>query len=68
MCIGVDASHGYERTHEHAIQSVAELLALYMQSEAVVQRDSEALGSIEGFTDQPVEDVSGAETQREFKH
>lgn len=68
VCIGVDASHGYERTHEHAIQSVAELLTLYMQSEATVKRDTDALGSIEGFTDQPVEDVSGARTREEINH
>lgn len=67
VCVGVDASHGYERTHEHAIQSVAELLSLYIQSEPVVARDRETLASIKGFTEQPVEDVSGATTRESVK-
>lgn len=66
VCVGVDASHGYERTHEHAIQSVAELLSLYMQSDPVVSRDRETLASISGFTDQPVEDVTGATSREEI--
>src|SRR3546814_1280299 len=55
VCVGVDASHGYERTHLNAIQSVAELLSLYMQSPPTVERDRKRMGSIEGFTKQPDE-------------
>lgn len=57
VCVGVDASHGYERTHANAIQSVAELLALYLQSPPTAVRDSKTLGTIEGFTDQPIEEA-----------
>ncbi len=52
-CFGVDASHGYERTHLDALRSVGELIALYMQSPPVVRRDRMELGPIRGFTTQP---------------
>ena len=55
VCVGVDASHGYERTHSSAIRCVAELLTLYLQSPPTAMRDRKTLGTIEGFTDQPVE-------------
>jgi len=58
VCVGVDASHGYERTHSNAIQSVAELLTLYLQSPPTAVRDKKTLGTIEGFTDQPVEEAT----------
>lgn len=32
LCFGVDASHGYERTHLSALTDLARLVALYMQS------------------------------------
>ncbi len=53
VCFGVDASHGYERTHRDALRSVAELIALYMQSPIVVRRDRIDLGPIKGFPTQP---------------
>jgi peptidase M42 family hydrolase len=56
VCVGVDASHGYERTHSNAILSVAQLLTVYMQSPPTVARDKKELDSIEGFTEQPVEE------------
>jgi peptidase M42 family hydrolase len=49
---GGDASHGYERAHLDGICAMAELMALYMQSEPVAARDSRAMGPIEGFTTQ----------------
>jgi peptidase M42 family hydrolase len=49
---GADASHGYERTHISALQSIAELVVLYAQSEPVVARDKRKFGSIEGFPHQ----------------
>ncbi|WP_051694159.1 osmoprotectant NAGGN system M42 family peptidase [Desulfohalovibrio reitneri] len=52
-CFGVDASHGYERTHTDSLQSVAELVALYMQSEPVAIRDRHVMGPLAGFTNQP---------------
>lgn len=33
VCFGVDASHGYERTHLGALESLSRLLTLYMQCE-----------------------------------
>lgn len=54
VTFGVDASHGYERTHKDAIASVAGLLAHYMVSPPLFQRDREPLTTIEGFPDQPV--------------
>ena len=48
-CFGVDASHGWERTHTHSLQSLAELLALYMLSEPTFKRDAEEMGPLAGF-------------------
>lgn len=53
VCFGVDASHGYERTHSDALRSVAELLGLYMQSPPMFRRDRMDLGPIKGFPTQP---------------
>ncbi len=54
ITFGIDASHGYERTHMSALISVAELLILYMQSPPLFLRDKRALAPLEGFPDQPV--------------
>jgi len=59
-CFGVDASHGWERTHTHALQSLAELLALYMLSEPTFERDAEELTSLDRFSRMPT--VPGAPT------
>jgi peptidase M42 family hydrolase len=63
VCFGVDASHGWERTHTHALQSLAELLALYMLSEPTFERDAEELTSLEGFSRMPT--VEGEPTHPE---
>jgi peptidase M42 family hydrolase len=52
VCFGVDASHGYERTHRESLMAVAELIALYIRSEPAVERDRMELGPIKGFPDQ----------------
>jgi peptidase M42 family hydrolase len=52
LCFGVDASHGYERTHIDSLLAVARLLSLYMQSGPVVARDTVELGPLEGFPEQ----------------
>ncbi len=52
---GVDASHGYERTHISSLRGLTQLVGLYMQSEPVTIRDRMELGPIAGFTDQPTE-------------
>lgn len=54
VTFGVDASHGYERIHEHALVSCATLLALYAQSPVEIKRDKEDLGPLKGFTSQPM--------------
>jgi peptidase M42 family hydrolase len=54
ITFGVDASHGYERTHEHALESVARLVALYAASDVKIERDKEDLASLKGFTSQPL--------------
>ena len=52
---GVDASHGYERIHVHALRSLAELLTCYAQSEVEITRDREPIADLKGFTRQPSE-------------
>ena len=55
MCFGVDASHGYERTHLDSLAHLSQLLSLYMQSEPAVERDRMELGPMKGFPEQPTE-------------
>ena len=50
---GVDASHGYERIHMHALRSLAELMTAWVTSPIEIKRDAKPLGSIEGFPHQP---------------
>jgi len=49
VCFGVDASHGYERTHLDSLVSLAELITMYVQSEPLFHRDRRALGPLEDF-------------------
>ena len=51
---GVDASHGYERIHMHALRSLAELLTAYATSTVEITRDSKEIGDLRGFTTQPM--------------
>lgn len=53
VTFGVDASHGYERIHMHALRSVAELLRAYALSEVKIPRDKEVTAGLKGFTRQP---------------
>lgn len=46
VCFGLDASHGWERTHKDSLTALARLLTLYMQSEPLFRRDQAALGPI----------------------
>ncbi len=52
---GIDASHGYERIHIHALQSLAELLTAYALSPVDIKRDAEEIGPIKGFPEHDVE-------------
>jgi peptidase M42 family hydrolase len=56
IAFGVDASHGYERTHVSSLVDLARLLTVYVQSPPSVARDRRhGLGPVEDFPDQPVE-------------
>ena len=57
ITFGVDASHGYERIHMHALRSLAELATGYTLSPVEIQRDAREFGSLKGFTRQPTEDA-----------
>ena len=50
---GVDASHGWERIHWNALDSLAQLVALYMQSPPLYDRDREQRGPLTGFPTMP---------------
>jgi len=49
ICFGLDASHGYERTHLDSLESVGQLLVAYMTSPKHIRRDKDALAPIEGL-------------------
>ena len=44
VCFALDASHGYERTHIESLESIAQLVTLYVQSPALFRRDEDAIG------------------------
>lgn len=51
---GIDASHGWERIHWHALQSLAELVTIYMQAPPLYDRDREEIGPRHGFPATPM--------------
>ncbi len=53
VTFGVDASHGYERIHMHALRSLAELLTAYSLSDVDIPRDHQPVSGLKGFTRQP---------------
>jgi len=52
ICFGIDASHGYERTHLNALRSIAELTALYLQTEPTFMKDKADLTGFSDFSKQ----------------
>ncbi|MGI8536558.1 MAG: osmoprotectant NAGGN system M42 family peptidase, partial [Mycobacteriales bacterium] len=60
---GVDSSHGHERTHLDGIRAVAELLAVYLQSDLTFPEwDTSERGTLQDFPSHsvqpaPLEDV-----------
>ena len=54
---GVDASHGYERIHMHALRSLSELLVAYALSPVDIPRDAEETASLKGFPRQSVNEA-----------
>lgn len=57
VTFGVDASHGYERTHLDALIGVTQLIIAYAQSHLVYKRQKKALTSIKDFPKVRVTDV-----------
>lgn len=57
VTFGVDASHGYERIHKHALVSVAQLVSAFAVSPVLIGRDVNELSSVKGFTTQPTEEA-----------
>ncbi len=57
ITFGVDASHGYERIHKHALVSVAQLVCVFAVSPVLIGRDSHEISSPKGFTSQPMEEA-----------
>lgn len=55
VTFGVDASHGYERIHMHALRSLSELLTCFALSDVEIQRDEKVIADLEDFTRQPSE-------------
>ncbi len=55
VTFGIDASHGYERIHMHALRSLAELLTAYARSDVEIPRDRSTIGGLRGFTRQPTD-------------
>lgn len=52
ICFGLDASHGYERTHLDSLESLSQLICAYMLSEIQIEHDKNKLGPLKGFTQQ----------------
>jgi peptidase M42 family hydrolase len=53
ITFGVDASHGYERIHLDALESLARLVCVYMQGPPLYARDRYDMGPRAGFPTQP---------------
>jgi peptidase M42 family hydrolase len=61
ITFGIDASHGYERIHLHALKSLSELTVLYASSPVEITRDIEELTGLDGFTEQPTDPAPHSE-------
>jgi len=53
-CFGIDGSHGWERIHWNALESLIQLLGLYAQSRPLFQRDRSEMGPLQGFPTQSI--------------
>ena len=61
LAFGIDASHGYERIHTHALHAVARLTALYAASPVEIARDVEEISDLSGFPQQPTTEADQPE-------
>jgi len=59
---GVDASHGYERTHISTLENSGKLIFHYLQSDPTFKRDRNDLSNMNGFPNQPTRDIINIET------
>lgn len=57
LAFGVDASHGWERTHLDALRSLAFLLTAYLASPVEIARDASEMAPPQGFTRQPMREA-----------
>ncbi|MFN0263146.1 osmoprotectant NAGGN system M42 family peptidase [Tepidamorphus sp. 3E244] len=58
ITFGVDASHGYERIHSHALRSLSELITAYVTSPIQIRRDFHVTSEgVKGFTRQPIDEA-----------
>ena len=68
LTFGIDASHGYERIHTHALTSVATLTALYAASPLEIARDvEEVVTGLKGFPRQPTAEADQPEFDPETR-
>jgi peptidase M42 family hydrolase len=58
ITFGVDASHGWERIHMHALRSLAELVTAYAASPVEIERDRNLHAGLKGFTRQPLAEAA----------
>jgi peptidase M42 family hydrolase len=61
VTFGIDASHGYERIHLHALRSIAELVTAYATSEVEFWRDADPVAPLLGFPKQPMKPAEQGE-------
>lgn len=62
VAFGIDASHGYERIHSHALVSVASLVEAYTASQLEIARDVKDVSTgLKGFPSQPIEEAEQPE-------
>ena len=59
IAFGVDASHGYERIHDSALEAVAHLVLRYVESPLEIARDRHEISGLRGFTRQPAAPQGG---------
>ena len=59
VTFGVDASHGYERIHDSALEAVAHLVLRYVESPLEIARDRHEISGLRGFTRQPAAPQGG---------
>ncbi|MBY6224089.1 osmoprotectant NAGGN system M42 family peptidase [Ferrimonas balearica] len=53
ICFALDGSHGHERTHADSVAAVASLLAHYMLSGPILERDKDAMGPLSDLPEDP---------------